>query len=62
MNTDIRTLIAGLRPVAHFISTAERTAEILSSRAQDVMCDEQEVAELNELADFWSTVAERVQS
>jgi len=62
METDIRKMIEGLRPVAEFRSNVERTISVLNTRIEDVFVmdeeDEREVEELRELADFWGSVLE----
>jgi hypothetical protein len=60
METDIRKLVASLRPTADFESAVERTIDALNTRAEDiVVCDDDdkaEVEELRSLIDFWSEV------
>jgi len=62
METDIRKMIEGLRPVAEFRSNVERTISVLNTRIEDVFVmdeeDEREVEELRELSDFWGSVLE----
>ena len=62
METDIRKMIEGLRPVAEFRSNVERTISVLNTRIEDVFVmdeeDEREVEELRELTDFWGSVLE----
>jgi hypothetical protein len=60
MQTDIRKMVEGLRPTADFRSKVEATISALNVRIEDIIVadeeDRQEVEELTELSDFWSTV------
>lgn len=62
METDIRMMLTGLRPVAEFRSNVERTIEVLNERAEDIFAadeeDEQERETLGDLIAFWERVLE----
>lgn len=62
METDIRMMIEGLRPVSEFRSAVVRTIEALTRRIEDiVIVDEEDRAERTELEDlthFWGRVLE----
>ena len=60
MNTDIRLLVPGLRPMADFQSHVNRTIDALNLRIEDMIAvdeeDERELEELRDLSDFWSDI------
>jgi hypothetical protein len=64
MNTDIRTLVDGLRPMADFRHAVERTIGVLNTRSADIIvndeADREEAAELEALIDFWTAVLDRL--
>jgi hypothetical protein len=62
MNTDIRMMVGGLRPVADFRSNVERTIELLNTRLGDMIPvdaeDQQEMDEMAELIHYWESILE----
>ena len=60
MQTDIRMMIEGLRPVEEFRSKVEATIGVLNTQIEDMIPvdneDQQELDAMKELVEFWATL------